>query len=304
MGTTAGRSRRDLDSEQLDFDGSQDPSGIHVSLRRRIACETPAAVRASFRVTGADWGGAQPEHVEAVARCAVEALSAGITADVKLLLTSTTGSPAALRRLSSRGEFIVQLSVQGPQWGQLSYQFAHEFCHVLADVTTWQNDGFAWLEESLCEMASLCALRSLARTWPTRPPQPEWRGYAPKLGKYADWRMYDQARTLPAGVSFCSWLAARLPLLQADAERRDDNTIVAKQLLPLFEARPAAWRALRYLHASVREEGTTLVAFLGSWRQACPADLQGVVERIAELLGVALVDPPPGYSLCDAAGFR
>ena len=269
-----------------DFDDAHEQSGVHVSLRRQLERRAPTGTRAFLRIADGDWGGARPEDIEVVARSVVEVLTQGVAGDVSVRIDATSGSPVALRRLGSRGEFIVRLCVQGNQWAQLSYQFAHEFCHILADVTTWRSDRFAWLEEALCETASLCALRSLARTWAVRTPYPGQPRYPGKFAAYAAWRMQDEARTLPSGIDFQEWLARQLSLLQADAERRDDNTIIAKELLPVFEADPTAWRAIRYLHGWLRDDGATLPEFLSSWSQACPEDVRSVVGCIAEVLVV------------------
>ncbi len=43
-----------------------------------------------------------------------------------------------------------------------------------------------------------------------------------------------------------------MTLLEADPNRREDNTIIAKELLPIFEADRAAWRVVRHLHGAPR----------------------------------------------------
>ena len=37
----------------------------------------------------------------------------------------------------------------------------------------------SWLEESLCETASLFTLRAMSRSWSIAPPYPAWKNYAP-----------------------------------------------------------------------------------------------------------------------------
>jgi hypothetical protein len=270
-----------------DFDDAREQSGIHYSLRQRLERRSTTGTRACLRVTDGDWGGARQEDVETVARSVVEALTSGVGGEFDIRIDATSGSPMALSRLGPRGEFVVRLCVRGDQWAQLSYQFAHELCHVLADVTTWRRDRFAWLEDALCEAASLYALRSMALSWEICPPRPEWQQRAAKFSAYAVWRMQHPVRMLASGIDFHEWLAAHLPALHADAERRDDNTIIAKELLPIFEADPAAWRAVRYLHTWQRDDSASLAEFLESWSLACPEEVRGVVERIAGVFGVA-----------------
>jgi hypothetical protein len=91
-------------------------------------------------------------------------------------------------------------------------------------------------------------------------------------------------------------------LLQANAERRDGNTIIAQELLPLFKADPAAWQAVRHLHGWLRNDRATLAEFLTSWSQACPVDVRSVVRRIADVFGVAL--PGEATPRARARGFQ
>jgi hypothetical protein len=81
----------------------------------------------------------------------------------------------AFKRLQS-GDVRVLLNTQGRYWAQVAYQFAHEFCDVLANVPPndpgWKPSE--WIEESLCETASQFALRSMARSWAIALPYGAW----------------------------------------------------------------------------------------------------------------------------------
>lgn len=74
--------------------------------------------------------------------------------------------------------------------------------------------------------------------WAKEPPYPNWLDYAIQLESYAADRMADPAHSLPAGLTFASWMAQHVPLLESDPVRRADNTIIAKKLLPIFETDP------------------------------------------------------------------
>ena len=77
------------------------------------------------------------------------------------------------------GRIAIRLSARDTRWAQYSFQFAHEFCHALANfadhsqppVSKLPNPNL-WLEESLCETASLFVLRAMSRTWATHAPYP------------------------------------------------------------------------------------------------------------------------------------
>jgi hypothetical protein len=243
----------------------------------------------SIRVSQGDWGGAELSNVEAVARSVVAGFHAyDEDESVDILLEPTPGEgdfPMALAVAGPSGEFVVRLNVRGTLWARLVYQFAHEYCHVLADPRTFTFDRSTWIEEALCETASLFALRHVAETWADAPPYPNWREYSVAHARYEAERVSDQARSLAPGEQFTTWLAQRRPLLEADAGRRDDNTIIAKELLPIFEADAAAWRALRYLHGSPRSCAQP-TDFMKSWAMACPAPCRGAVQAIAAVVGI------------------
>lgn len=78
-------------------------------------------------------------------------------------------------------EAVVWLGTHGRVWAQVAFQFAHEFCHVIADPKTMPWDRFLWIEEAICEAASLFALRCMAKTWAVAPPYPNWQDYSVKL---------------------------------------------------------------------------------------------------------------------------
>src|SRR5206468_1618723 len=94
------------------------------------------------------------------------------------------------------GRIAIGLAAQDTRWAQYSFQFAHEFCHTLANfgnsprrTVRYPIHSNFWLEESLCETASLFTLRAMSRSWRIAPPYPVWRDYAPWLSAYADRRL-------------------------------------------------------------------------------------------------------------------
>jgi hypothetical protein len=237
-----------------------------------------------------DWGGAQLSDIEAVARSVADNFAA-IDDDetIAITLEPTTGEDDPPRTLSGTGpgRSLVRLNVRGNRWARLAYQFGHEYCHVLADPATYWTDTerrFAWIEEALCETGSLFTLRSMAGEWAVNPPYANWRDYSSSLAEYAAAHVSDPRRSLPLGVEFADWLSDRGPLLEADPNRRDDNTIIAKQFLRIFEADRAAWRALRCLHTARQSAGASLAGFMTDWVSGCPAESRQSVESIAALV--------------------
>ena len=228
----------------------------------------------AIHANGGDWGGAQLSDLEAVARSVADSFS-GFDEDkaIEITVEPTPGEhdPPMTLSTTNRGRYVVRLNVRGNFWARLAYQFGHEYCHVLADPTTRtdRGDRFAWIEEALCETGSLFALRSMAERWAVAPPYPNWRAYAPSLAAYEAEHVSDPLRSLPSGVEFTDWLRERMPLLEADANRRDDNTIIAKEFLHAFEGDRTAWRALRCLHSAPRSSDASLAGFMNDWAEAC-----------------------------------
>ena len=241
---------------------------------------TVAIWQSSYAFRPGPLGRSGSQDVEAVAYAVAatfaRALPAGETIAILLEPAPRDGdAPMALRAPTPAGEFVVRVNVRGTYWARLVYQFAHEFCHVLANPGTFVLDRVSWIEESLCEAGSLYALRSLADAWAEAPPYPNWRAYSHALAGYEDELAEGGVRALLPGERFPVWLAHHVPLLEADAGRRDDNAIIAKRLLPIFEADGAAWEVLRSLHTPRRASDGSYAAFIGELGRGLAGALPG-----------------------------
>ena len=263
-----------------------------------VAAAAAGARQVDVRVVS-DFG-APAANVEAVARSAAGALwrhcGEEELAGPGIDLFHRPEGPIALHRRTEEDRVRVGMSSRDTRWAQQAFQFAHEFGHVIARHTRGaaprQPAGHhpnLWLEESLCEAASLFALRAMAREWETAPPYPNWRSYAPSLQSYARQRLEESARTLPPDRPLGPWLRANEPAMRRDAVIRPLNNVVAARLLPALEAEPAGWEALAHLN---RGPGTgaepSLREHLTAWRQACPPRLRPFVNRLAKALETEL----------------
>ena len=186
------------------------------------------------------------------------------------------------------GRIGIGLSARDAHWAKFSFQFAHEFCHALANFAdhsqpaTWDpHRPNLWLEESICETASLFALRAMSRTWRTAPPYPAWKSYAPWFSDYVNQRLALPEHQLPPGQSFSVWFRAQESSLQQNADDRDRNTIIAIQLLPIFEANPAGWQAVTFLNRGSVQTTKPLVQQFTEWRSRCPGYLRPFVMKLA-----------------------
>jgi hypothetical protein len=196
---------------------------------------------------------------------------------------------------TSAGRIAIGLSARDTHWAQYSFQFAHEFCHTLANFSNrprrsvrFPQQANFWLEETLCETASLFTLRAMSRTWETNPPYAAWQDYAPWFNAYAQERLSLPEHQLPAGKSFQNWFQELQPALRRNSTIRSWNTIIAIRLLPLFEAEPRAWKAVTFLNDGSTGMNDSLARHLNEWRTRCPGELRPFVRKFAAVLGIGL----------------
>jgi hypothetical protein len=193
------------------------------------------------------------------------------------------------------GRIAIGLAAQDTHWAQYSFQFAHEFCHTLANFgnnrrpsESYLSRANYWLEESLCETASLFTLRAMSRSWQTNPPAAGWRDYAPSFNEYATQRIALLEHQLPVGKQFVAWFREHEPAMRIKFDFWDWNTVVAVQLLPLFEAEPHGWEAVTFLNQGRPSTKDSLARHLDEWRSQCPEDLRPFVNRVAAVFGLKL----------------
>jgi hypothetical protein len=188
------------------------------------------------------------------------------------------------------GRIRIGLACEDRRWAQMAFQFGHEFCHALAQHSfaakrSWHPPQHSnlWFEESLCETAALFVLRRLSATWRTRPPAPLWQGDAEALANFATERLAKPDHQLSAGQSFTEWFRSNEPALRENAALRAKNVIIARQMLPLFEATPAGWGAVPYLNLGKRQKHKPLAQYFAEWQAASPAELRPFLARVAAL---------------------
>jgi len=253
----------------------------------RAADEKPAKPRVlEIRPTAHDAWGNNTERVRAVLLSTADTLYAYFPdREFKPILVEPLKGPITLFDRGPRGEYYVRLDTGDNLWAQWAYQFAHEFGHILSsyDEVSHQNK---WFEETVCEVSSLFALRKLSETW-AKPPSPDsWQRFAPNMRKYAQARI-DKAQ-LPAGVTLAKWFKDNSRSLSKNGYDRDKNTLVAVQLLPLFEKTPEHWEAITWLAKAKKGHAESFPDFLKAWQAHCPEKHRPFVAAVAQQFGIAL----------------
>ena len=139
-----------------------------------------------------------------------------------------------------------------------------------------------WIDETICETASLFTLRSMEVTWKEKPPYPPWRSFAKHLTAYADTQAGKVELQVPDDETWEGWFREHEAKAREDPYNREGNRIVALRLLPLFEQYPEGWNAMRSLPAS---QGT-IGQYLTEWReQAHPCD-RAFIARVEAALEI------------------
>ena len=200
--------------------------------------------------------------------------------------------PQTDSRRAAGNQIAIGLTARDNHWAQYSFQFAHECCHALINYSNTDRGLMRdrrypnlWLEESLCETASLFTLRALSRSWLIAPPYAPWRNYAPWFSAYAEERLAPPEHHLPAGTPFAVWFRANERGLRQDPARRDRDTIVAAQLLPIFEKEPHGWGALAFFRRAANPN-QSLSQYFTKWRSGCPREFQRFVTKLAAVFDV------------------
>jgi hypothetical protein len=245
-----------------------------------------APPKAAIEVVPGGWGDASTDDIRAVLDSAAAVLLRNFPGREAPSIRVERGrkDPIVLFARGPRGEHVVRLNTEDAYWSQYAYQFAHELGHILCGYREGENPN-KWLEESLCETASLYALRAMARTWAESPPYPNWASYAPRLREYSEKRL---AATADAGGTLADWYRRNEKDLRADGTRRELNAIVAKALLPLFEEDPGRWEAVSWINHERGRAGRSLADHLRAWSGSVPARHAAFVRRLAALFDVSI----------------
>ena len=197
-----------------------------------------------------------------------------------IVVVRGNNGPITLYERNARGEVIVKLDTHRTYWSQYAYQWAHELCHVL---TGFRNDGREnkWFEESLCELASLYAMRRMSESWEHDPPYPNWKDYRHSLKDYVDKIIASREKLtlkdLPA------YYQKHRETLRKNATERPLNGAIALALLPLFEKDPSHWEAIRYLNVTPAKKDLSLEDYFAKWHKDTPEKHQPFVLELARI---------------------
>lgn len=204
----------------------------------------------------------------------------------KLTIVYREQGPIAFYRSFFGGnsdEYKIGLKVTDTYWAAFSYQFGHEFCHIMHnhdEVRSTDNPN-SWFFESICELATLWVIRRMGDTWAYRAPYPNWVGWRHNLTDYAnDLMNRPEVKYFGTGAE---WLKE-----WEESMRRDFTYERVSQLsykfLPIFEENPEAWNAVRQMPAS----NGRMSEYMQDWYDAVDTEDKSFVEAIGKEMGISV----------------
>ncbi|MBI1369854.1 MAG: hypothetical protein GC162_14510 [Planctomycetes bacterium] len=249
------------------------------------AADDRKPIHLDLRIAPEGWN-CEVSDVEAVLRSAGDELTPWYGPhDLPAIHVEPRGGPIVLYERAADGAIQMKLNTGDRLWAQMSFQFAHELCHVMC-VYDDDDTGCKWFEETMCEAASLFVLRKMANTWREHPPYRNWASYAGALDDYANQRL--AAAKLPEGLTLAKWYAQHATELRAKADNRPLNNVAAAALLPFIEAEPEHWEAVRWLNVAHPAKPQSMSDYLTAWRDNAPPEHRPFIARLAAALGVLL----------------
>jgi len=127
----------------------------------------------------------------------------------------------------------------------------------------------------------------MAAQWKTNAPYANWKSYSTSLRDYADERI--SAHTAGRKDSIAQFYRDNQTELYKSGTNRALNTYLAIKLLPLFEATPTAWQALRYINLGSAEENVSFQAYLNGWLDRAPKKHHAFIRQIANEFDLKLM---------------
>jgi len=234
------------------------------------------------------WGKAKLSEVQAVLRSTAEQFIPLIKElkELKFVVSKTSSSPIVLYKRTKNGELQIKLNTKDRFWCQYVFQFAHELGHVLCGFKKG-NPSNQWFEESLCEAASLYALKRLSIQWSVSPPYQNWKDYAPEFLKYRNQRIKNSQ--FPNDFQLPVWWKKNSNTLSKNHALRKQNLWVAVKLLGIIEQKPeSAWSACTWINYTKSGRSKTFEKYLSDWQRACPKLSQKkFVDQVINLFGIS-----------------
>jgi hypothetical protein len=200
--------------------------------------------------------------------------STGLAIDCLLHVEFWQGPPRVHYQLEEDGRTRISLSATDHFWCQYAYQFSHEICHIATNYDRAprppQSQPFAWLDETICELATWVTFRGLQRTWRANPMM---SGEA--VRQYRE-DLISQYKEKVDRRPFKSWFEEEQGSLRAIPIQREKNAKMAFEIMPEFYENGAGWRAASALNTWPVDPKTTINEFFADWIKAAPNEAKTI----------------------------
>ena len=226
---------------------------------------TPGNAEAVVTVINGNWGLTSLSAVRAVLLSAYGVLVRSFEAAPEAAVHVSRWNRDYPFTVYDKRPYQVFLSASDTYWSQYVYQFSHELCHLLTHFDSFKKHKHKWFEESLCELASLHVLKSLATVWKEDPPSGvfEASAFAKHHQSYAE--EVEKKCPMPSRSKLPGWLKRNIDLLENNPTRRELNRVVAVSLLSNFRQHPALWSDCGWLNCWDVRKDITFSEYLNSW---------------------------------------
>lgn len=166
--------------------------------------------------------------------------------------TKNTEAPICFKQEDS-----IVLNADITFWCQVAYQYCHELCHYC--ILGYTTQKFKWLEESICELASVYFMDILANTWATGTLYPE---YSIHIKDYAHNVLNDNQCT-QFNLHDLTENSELFYMMSINQYHRYHNRTVAKALLEVFKKFPSLWEQVSKI--GLVNNNQSLKEFLNEW---------------------------------------
>ncbi len=185
---------------------------------------------------------------------------------------SFQGSPMTYYRRSNEDFHRVKLTNSPLDYSsQITYQFAHEFTHIVSDHNRLQSTTSrnGWFHESLCELGSIFVMHQSKNV---------------DYVTYVDQECLSRAKDSLSRIDrdgFGTWLLDREDLLRETNAKigycRTFNAVIAYRLHYIFKEHPEIWNVVRFLPKS----DNVILEYLKEWQASVSSDQRHLVDYVS-----------------------
>ncbi|MEI7901135.1 MAG: hypothetical protein WCK89_12860 [bacterium] len=198
------------------------------------------------------------------------------------------GEPSILYARNPQGEIVIQLSAEKAYWCQYAFQFSGLFADALCGFNA-KSEGNKWFETTVCDAATLFAMKQMSVSWEKNPPYPGWKEYRHSIAQYVQDEIKQRENIEPKELN--NFYASHREDLAKGTDTRSLSQAMAVVLLQLFEARPEHWESIRWLNSAPSAKGEPFEKYLQRWQRAVPEKHRPFVKKVAEQFGVTMPLP-------------